>query len=97
MSINEKSVVIRNNNIDVIEIDSEKVMMDLNKGRYFSLNKVGSRIWDMLEDEIIVQDLINLLRNEYDVNYEECEEKVVDYLNDLYKGGLIEFNKKILL
>lgn len=92
MKISEKSVVIRNNNIDVTEIDSEKVMMDLNKGRYFSLNKVGSRIWDMLENKIMVQDLINLLLNEYDVNYEECKEKVLNYLNDLYKGGLIEFN-----
>ena len=39
--ININNVVSRRNDIDTTDLNGEIVMMDLEKGRYFSLNGVG--------------------------------------------------------
>ena len=46
--ININNVVSRRNDIDTTDLNGEIVMMDLEKGRYFSLNGVGSRIWEII-------------------------------------------------
>ena len=42
--INLDSIVSYRQDIDTTDIDGDKVMMDLEKGQYFALNSVASRI-----------------------------------------------------
>lgn len=43
MDVNTK--VCQSREIDSTDLNGEKVMMNLDKGKYFALNLVGSRIW----------------------------------------------------
>lgn len=58
-------------------------MMNLDKGKYFVLNLVGSYIWDMMIEEIYVKDLIKILLKEYNVDKKICESNVLNYLGVL--------------
>ncbi|MCK9625818.1 MAG: PqqD family peptide modification chaperone [Bacteroidales bacterium] len=40
----------RNSNIIDGELDDNQVMMHLEKGKYFGLNQVGKRIWELIEE-----------------------------------------------
>lgn len=82
--------VIKNKNIDCTNIDNEKVIMDLNKGKYFYLNEVGSDIWDILDKKEYIKDLITEIMNVYNVSENKCKAQVIDFLLDLKKGELIE-------
>jgi hypothetical protein len=72
------------------DIDDEKVMMCLEKGKYYKLDPVGRRIWDMIEMPMKVSDLIIALIAKYDVDRETCEHDLLAFLEELYAGGILQ-------
>lgn len=81
--------VCQSKEIDATDLNGEKVMMNLEKGKYFALNSVGSRIWDLLADEIYISEIVNVLLNEYEIDRENCEKSVINYLGILKDAELI--------
>lgn len=87
--INVNTKVCQYKEIDDVDLNGEKVMMNLDKGKYFALNQVGSRIWDIMREEIYVKDILNILLEEYDVDKETCVNNVLNYLGILEDEELI--------
>ena len=52
LEINLDTVINKNLEIDDTDLDGEKVMMNLDKGEYFMMNEVGSRIWEIISEPI---------------------------------------------
>ena len=71
-------------------LDDEVVMMSVEKGSYYSLDPVGARIWNLLEDPIQVSDLIERLMEIYEVDREVCEKETIKFLDSMAKEGLVE-------
>lgn len=80
---------IRNNKTVSGRLSDELVMMDLDKGKYFSLNPVATRIWDLLESPLALDELCGLLLDEYEVNYAQCQVEVKEHLDEMTRLGLI--------
>jgi hypothetical protein len=70
-------------------LHDELIMMDIEQGKYFSLNPVATRIWDLLEKSMDMNELCNLLREEYDVDEALCRLDVGEHLNEMVKLGLV--------
>ena len=87
-----ETIVERNQEIDASDLDVEKVMMDMDRGNYFMLNPIGSRIWDLINKPISVRRLVSLLREEYDVSEDECLEGVKDFLHELHHSNLLNIH-----
>ena len=87
-----ETIVERNHEIDASDLDGEKVMMDMDRGNYFMLNPIGSRIWDLINEPISVRRLVCLLREEYDVSEDECLEGVKDFLHELHHSNLLNIH-----
>ena len=75
--------------IDVTVLNGEKAMLDFNTGNYYIIKGVGNDIWDMLYEEITVNEIIEKLLSEYDVSREECESSVLEFLEKLEKADFI--------
>lgn len=90
--INLDTIINKNLEIDDTDLDGEKVMMNLDKGEYFMMNEVGSRIWEIISEPINVKDIINTLRNEYEVDEETCKDTVIEFLGRLDNADLISIN-----
>ena len=90
--INLETVINKNLEIDDTDLDGEKVMMNLDKGEYFMMNEVGSRIWEIISEPINVEEIINTLRNEYEVDEETCKDTVIEFLGRLDHADLISIN-----
>ncbi|MGL5352973.1 MAG: lasso peptide biosynthesis PqqD family chaperone [Clostridium sp.] len=88
-NIGLEDVIIKNKEIDDSEIDGDKVMMNLDKGEYFMMNSVGSRIWDIIASPITVKEVMATLIEEYDVEEETCIASVVEFLVRLNNAELI--------
>jgi hypothetical protein len=80
---------IRNNKTLSGRLQDELVMMDIDKGKYFALNPVATRIWDLLENPLTVEELCGCLIEEYDVSYDQCKEEVVELLAEMVKLGVV--------
>ena len=87
--INLRTVIMQRTEIDASDLNGDKVMMNMNKGKYYALNGVGSVIWDKIESPISVDSLVNNLLEEYDIDKIECEDQVVGYLERLSNENLI--------
>ena len=90
--INLETVINKNLEIDDTDLDGEKVMMNLDKGEYFMMNEVGSRIWETISEPINVKEIISTLRNEYEVDEETCKDTVIEFLGRLDNADLISIN-----
>lgn len=84
-----KTIVNQSKDIDATDLNGEKVMMNLEKGKYFALNGVGSRIWEIIYEPITVQGTIDTLVQEYEVEYEVCKNSVLEFLERLNDDELI--------
>jgi Coenzyme PQQ synthesis protein D (PqqD). len=92
MILNIFDVVSRKKGIDDTNIDDEKVMMDMDKGEYYVLNEVASKIWDMIDKPLCIKDIVDVLLEEYDVDCKVCNESVIQFLVRLNNVGLINLN-----
>jgi hypothetical protein len=55
----------------------------------FTLNELGTMIWELINGQTTARELIEAVRNEYDVGAAEAEKDVADFLHSLEEAGLI--------
>jgi hypothetical protein len=67
----------------------ELVLMDIEQGRYFSLNPVATRVWDLMEKQMSAEELSDRLTEEYDVDSSRCMEEVKELLYGMVRLGLV--------
>lgn len=86
----EKSTVVKlTKQLNVTDLSGEKVMVDFESGKYFLIKGVGNDIWDMIQNEITVGEIVDKLLAEYDVTREVCEKSVDDFLGKLKEMNFI--------
>jgi len=90
--IDEQTYVKRNDEVFANEIDGEAVMMNIQTGKYYGLDEIGSRIWELMEHKIQVKEIIGQLQKEYDVSEQQCKTDVLNLLNELKSNQLIEIS-----
>ena len=70
-------------------IDGEVVMLSLKNGEYYGLDSIGTRIWELLEEDIMFSDIIRQLMNEFDVDEDLCLADTRAYLTQLLEKDLL--------
>lgn len=86
------TIINKNLEIDDTDLDGEKVMMNLDKGEYFMMNEVGSRIWEIINEPMNVKSIVDALRSEYEVDEETCKDTVIEFLGRLNNADLISIS-----
>lgn len=56
--VNSYSKFVRDNNMLTADLDGELCMLNSEQGKYFCLNSVGSRIWELLESPKSAEELV---------------------------------------
>lgn len=90
MGITKQSKVVISKSVSTSEIDNEKVMIDFETGKYFMIKGVGNDIWEKIQTEISVNDLVASLLAEYDIDEPTCETQVIAFLDKLNKYGFLK-------
>ena len=65
-------------------------MLSIERGEYYGLNEVGSRIWELIEEPVSVSSVCGSILEEFDVDRPKCEKTVLEYLNQLQDLGLLK-------
>lgn len=81
---------IRNNETISGRLHDEIVMMDIEKGKYFSMNPVATHIWDLLEEPTSLEELCNTLTLEFEVDALTCKEDVAHFITEMLKLSLLK-------
>lgn len=79
----------RTGDIMTSPLDDMLLMLDVEQGKYFGLNGVGPRIWELLEQPISEEELVDTLVAEYEVTREVCAAEVGAFLDGLRQRRLL--------
>jgi len=88
--VKEEKIFSRTKGVAGSEMDGEIVMMSMETGKYYCLNPVASRIWQLLEEPITLSELVDKLLKEYEVERAVCLTEIEDILDKLDAEGLLE-------
>ena len=74
----------------VSSLGSESVLLDADAGRYWGLDPISSRIWELIQSPTPFAVIIATLLDEYDVPPERCRQEVRAVLQEMEGAGLID-------
>src|SRR4249920_1383919 len=72
------------------DLAGEVVILGLQSGQYFSLNTVGARIWNLIQEPKTVGALLESVLEEYDVEPNLLERDLLALLDKMAINELIE-------
>lgn len=70
-------------------LDSEAVLLDTRSGRYYRLNRTGTRLWQALEQGGALKNAVETLANEFDMPREVVERDVRRWVEKLEESELL--------
>lgn len=72
------------------EVDGEAVILGMDRGEYYGLDPIGTRIWQLVAEPVSVHTLQEAVLEEYEVTPEQCLTDLRALLGQLKREGLIE-------
>jgi hypothetical protein len=92
--VNLETTVTQSPNLVTSTIGEEVVMMFLEKSAYYSLDDIGSYIWQSIQTPMQVSQLCQQLAERFEVTSDRCQTDVLQFLNQIYEQGIIEVVSK---
>ena len=72
------------------DLGGEAVILSLKTGKYYGLNTLGARIWELLQTPMSMVMIEARILEEFDVEVDECHQEVSSFISLLQTEGLIE-------
>jgi coenzyme PQQ synthesis protein D (PqqD) len=69
------------------------VLLDIRKGRCYSLNPVAARVWSTVEASpsgIDLRGLLDVMETHYTISHEQLKGDIIEYLAKLEQTGLVQ-------
>jgi len=76
-------------NVHARRFDEETVILHLDAGEYFSLDAVGTLVWERLEGGGSVGEAVELVVKSYDVDPDIAQADVLRLARDLVSQGIL--------
>jgi hypothetical protein len=92
--ISLKTIVVASKENVSCALGDEAAILHMSSGVYYGLDPVGARIWKLLEQPKLVEDLRTAIVDEYDVESAKCESDLLSLLEKLRAEGLIEIQSE---
>ena len=68
--------------------DEQAVMMSVESQRYYGLDSVGKRIWELLEEPTTVAAVAERLLQEFEVDRQTCQAATLQFAQELIDHGV---------
>jgi len=71
------------------ELQGEAVLLNLKTGVYLGLNQIGTRIWQLLQEDGALSRVLEVMLQEYDVTQETLAQDLLNLVGQMEKQGLL--------
>jgi hypothetical protein len=90
MKVFPESVVVVSKDQMASDVAGETVILGLTAGRYYGLDAVGARVWQLIQTPTAFADVRRTIVSEYDVEPARCEADLLALLQKMADAGLVE-------
>ena len=73
-------------------MDDELVLLNVETGNYFVLDRVAARIWELFDDSISFDEIVKKIVERYEVSFKQAEDDIHDFLKELQNKGIVEID-----
>lgn len=82
-------MIKKSRTLPATQVDGDLVMVDLEGGAYLAMDRVGQRIWEILDVPQTLASLCDQLCAEYDVTPDTCRDDVQRFVDQLSEARLV--------
>ncbi len=72
------------------DLEGEAVILNLGSGTYFGLDKVGTRIWSLIQQDGSLRKVLATMQQEYDVAPDRLEQDLLRLVAEMRAKGLVD-------
>jgi hypothetical protein len=90
MTLDANATVVVSKDQLASDVGGETVILGLTAGRYYGVDAVGARVWQLIQEPITVRDVQQTIVSEYEVDRERCESDLLKLLQQMIDAGLVE-------
>lgn len=88
----EDLLIRANGDVVFCELSGELALLDLQSNTYYGLNKVGARIWEMIQEPRSLSELCAAVIEQYDVDSVRCRADIEALVRQLADTGLVRLS-----
>lgn len=71
-------------------VDGQVVLLAPVDFSYQSLDRVGGRVWELLAEPRTMDDLVGMLRSQFDVDEDRCRADLLPFLDRMTSLGILQ-------
>jgi hypothetical protein len=87
--VNGDRILVRHADVLEAEVDGQRVLMSPKDYAYFGLVDTGAIVWDRIDGETSLDELVVALAAEYDTDPERVRSDVGEFVSALDAAGLL--------
>ncbi|MHB9111505.1 MAG: PqqD family protein [Thermoleophilia bacterium] len=87
--IQKELYLIKDHEVLFTSMGEDAVLLHAQRGDYYSLNKVGARLWVLTDGCKTIEELARLITEEFDISKEQAESDIIELAEQLEKEGLV--------
>ena len=74
-------------------VDQDAVLLNTLTNKYYTLNEVGARFWNLLTGGKTLREAHQALLEEFEVESPQLEQDLLELVGDLRENGLVEITE----
>lgn len=92
MKISSETLISRRDTVVAADTMDEAILLDIDSGYFFQLNKSAASIWALLDQPMAFLAVCDAIRMKFKVDAEQCEDDVRGFVADLAERGIIDLD-----
>jgi hypothetical protein len=82
--------IVRLPDLIASEMDGDLVMMSIERGEYYGISGVGTRIWELVEQPASLAQIASTIHAEFDIDAPSCERDVLQFVGEMLTRGVVK-------
>ncbi len=87
--IQKDHFLIKDSDVLFTSMGEDAVLLHVQRGDYYSLNRVGARLWVLADGSKSISDLAGRITQEFEISQEQAEKDIIELAEQLEKEGLV--------
>ena len=87
-----KKVPVISSNCAFSDHDGEKVVLNIETGKYFKLNFIGSKVFNLMVDKRNIESIVDIIAKDYDCSSDTIKQDIQAFINQCKDFDLVKLN-----
>ncbi len=89
LTLSDETLITRKDSIVGADASDDAILLDIDSGYFFQLNKSAARVWHLLESPMPFAELCAVMQKNFTVDAVDCRADVGEFVTDMSERGIV--------